>query len=190
MDKYIDQGKIKPEQLNDKFFDYVYLGEGNTNDISSSTKIPKNILTKVREDFEYWYPLDLNAGGKENKSVHFPFFIFNHVAIFPEKYWPKGIFLNWHLVSYGQKMSKHLGNVIYWDDAVKRFGTDAIRLYLTHGSHQWEDFDWKDEIAETYKNHIERFKKKIENGLSLQESQPRKLIDRWLEFRSIKCSLQ
>lgn len=178
--KYLNNGAIRAEQLNDQFFDYVYLGQGDESEISRLQGIPEDVLTKVRDEFNHWYPLDLNAGGKEHKSVHFPFFIFNHVAVFPQQYWPRGVFLNWHLVSYGQKMSKHLGNVIYWDEAVKKFGVDALRLYLTHGVHQWDDFDWKDETAETYKSHIEKFRKRIEKNLSHQESHPSVLIDQWL----------
>lgn len=34
------------------------------------------------------------------------------------------------LDKYGRKMSKHLGNVVYAEDALKRYGADALRLYL------------------------------------------------------------
>ncbi len=34
------------------------------------------------------------------------------------------------LDKFGRKMSKHLGNVVYAEEAIKRFGVDPLRLYL------------------------------------------------------------
>jgi len=183
--KYINEGRIKTEQLTDEFFDFIYLNEGNIEDVSKSIDIDKDTLIKVKRDFEYWYPLDMNCGGKEHKAVHFPFFIFHHVGIFPEKYWPKEIFVNWHLVTYGQKMSKHLGNVVFWDDAINKYGVDAVRLYLTHGSNQWTDFDWKNEEADSYVTHIRRFKNEVINFSKKKSitSSSGAWIDKWLTSR-------
>jgi leucyl-tRNA synthetase len=151
--KYLNSGTIRIEDLTDEFFDYVFLGRGQTK---------KQIWDKIRKEFEYWYPLDLNAGGKEHKAAHFPLFIMNHVAIFPENFWPRGIFVNWHLITYGKKMSKHFGNVVFWNDAIDLYGADTIRFYLSHGANQWEDFDWKNEECKIYKNHLENFYRIIE----------------------------
>ncbi|MEM5771895.1 MAG: leucine--tRNA ligase [Candidatus Aenigmatarchaeota archaeon] len=172
--KYINNGEIKIDDLTDEFFDYVFLNK--------KIKIKNKIYEKIKKEFEYWYPLDLNAGGKEHKAVHFPFFIFHHTAIFPEKYWPKGIFLNWHLIVEGKKMSKHLGNVIYIDDAIKDFGADAVRLYVINGCNQWQDFDWSNKIAENYKKIISEFKE-IFLELIKSESKEIKRIDKWFASR-------
>ena len=46
---------------------------------------------------------------------------------------PKKIFGHpWVLASDSDKMSKSKGNVLYADDLVSEFGTDAIRYYLMH----------------------------------------------------------
>ncbi len=173
--KYFNAGKIKIDELTDYFFDYVFLGKG---------KPKKKLWESIRKDFLYWYPLDLNAIGKEHKSVHLPFFIMNHVAVFPEKQWPNGIFVNWHLVAYGKKLSKHLGNVIFWNDAIKKYGADSIRFYLTHGSNQWHDFDWKSEDCENYGRQLTNFyqtvQRLIENKKTARAVRP---IDRWLRSR-------
>lgn len=155
--KYLNAGLITEQHLTDEFFDFVFLGSTSPIEASKATKVSEELLTKIRQEFEYWYPLDLNAGGKEHLMVHFPFFIFNHVAIFPKKYWPKGIFVNWHLVAYGQKMSKHLGNTVFLNDALNKWTSDTVRLYLLHGSNQWRDFDWRNEDCNIYKRHLERF---------------------------------
>lgn len=170
--KYFNQKKIKLEELDDGFFDYAFFGKGRPK---------KATWKKIREEFEYWYPLDMNMGGKEHKSVHFPYFIFHHTAIFPEKYWPKGIFLNWHVLAYGEKMSKAKGNVVFWKDAIDKWGADAVRLYLAHGAHQWSDFDWHNEDCDPYVKHINNFYEAI---ISLLGSGGKnKRMDSWLESR-------
>jgi len=172
--KYFNNNKISLDDLTDEFFDYVYLGSGEAK---------KPIWEEIRKEFDYWYPLDLNAGGKEHKAAHFPLFIMNHVAIFPEKNWPKGIFVNWHLISYGKKLSKHLGNVVFWNDATKAYGADTLRLYMTHGSNQWEDFDWKNEECEVYKKHLEGFVKFIKEIINSKPKKEKEVIDKWIESR-------
>ncbi|MEM7823939.1 MAG: leucine--tRNA ligase [Candidatus Aenigmatarchaeota archaeon] len=173
--KYFNEGKLKMDDLTDEFFDYVFLGKGK-----ASNKLWKDI----RNEFLYWYPLDINAIGKEHKSVHLPFFIMNHVAIFPEKHWPSGIFVNWHLVAYGKKMSKHLGNVIFWHDAIEKYGADAIRLYLTHGSNQWHDFDWRNEECEGYGRQLMNFYNMVQRLTKIKtKATAVRPIDRWLRSR-------
>jgi leucyl-tRNA synthetase len=172
--KYFNEEKIKLEELTDEFFDYVFLGNG---------KAKKTVWEEIRKDFSYWYPLDLNCGGKEHKAAHFPLFIFNHVAIFPENLWPQGIFVNWHLISYGKKLSKHLGNVVFWNDAIKIYGADTLRFYVSHGANQWEDFDWKNEECEVYKKHLETFAKIIKEIIKSKPKKDKELIDKWIESR-------
>jgi len=176
--KYLNAGLIREDQLTDEFFDFVFFEQGSITQVSKITGIPKELLRRIREEFDYWYPLDLNFGGKEHKTVHFPFFIFYHVAIFPEKYWLKGIFVNWHLVAYGEKMSKHLGNVIFLDEALDRWGADTIRFYLLHGSNQWRDFDWRDEECRVYQKHLESFKNLLKE--IVKEKAKTQLIPRWM----------
>ena len=171
--KYFNANKIYLDDLTDEFFDYVFLGIG---------KAKKAMWEEIRKEFLYWYPLDLNAGGKEHKAAHFPVFIMNHAAIFPENLWPKGIFVNWHLIAYGKKLSKHLGNVVFWNEAIDNYGADTIRLYMSHGSNQWEDFDWKNEECEVYKNHLESFYK-LTSEFIKSKPKEKEHIDKWFESR-------
>ncbi|MEM5872409.1 MAG: leucine--tRNA ligase [Candidatus Aenigmatarchaeota archaeon] len=171
--KYFNLGEISLNDITDEFFDYVFLSKG---------KAKNECWEKIRNEFLYWYPLDLNAGGKEHKAAHFPLFIMNHVAIFPENLWPKGIFVNWHLIAYGKKLSKHLGNVVFWDEAIDNYGADTLRLYIAHGANQWEDFDWKNEECEIYKKHLENFYKLFNKFLNKTKTE-KEHIDRWLESR-------
>ncbi len=171
----INTGKLKVEELDDAFFDYIYLGkEGNL-------KCSRQVAEEIRKDFEYFYPLDLNFGGKEHKTVHFPFFIFHHSAIFDKRFWPKGIFVNWHLIVEGEKMSKSKGNVVFWDDAIEKYGPDAIRFYMAHGTNQWNDFDWKSAEMERYSVHLENLKKMLDDLISTSGEGQDSEINRWME---------
>ena len=162
--KAVNTGKLKVDEIDDAFFDYIYHGkEGNL-------KCSKEIADQIRRDFEYFYPLDLNFGGKEHKTVHFPFSIFHHAALFDRRFWPKGVFVNWHLIVEGEKMSKSKGNVVFWDDAIEKFGADAIRFYEAHGTNQWNDFDWKNAEMERYATHLENLKKMLDEIISEGEN--------------------
>ena len=178
--KYLNTGLIQEDQLTNEFFDFVFLGQGTIDKVAKKTKVPEEVLRRIKKEFDYWYPLDLNSGGKEHRTVHFPFFIFNHVAIFPEKYWPKEIFVNWHLVAYGEKMSKHIGNVIFLDEALDKWGTDTVRFYLLHGSNQWRDFDWRDEECRVYQKHLGRFQNLIKEMMNAKTTED-PVMDTWLK---------
>lgn len=45
--------------------------------------VPKATLDKLRAEFEYWYPVDLRVSGKDLVPNHLTYFIYNHVAIWP-----------------------------------------------------------------------------------------------------------
>ncbi len=171
--KYFNQGKIKMVDLNEKFFDYIFLGKG---------KPLNKTWEKIRKEFMYWYPLDLNCGGKEHKSVHFPFSIYNHVGVFTKKFWPDGLFVNWHLIVYGKKMSKSKGNVVFWKDAIEKYGADGVRLYIAHGSNQWVDFDWKNEEAEVYSRHVGSFYS-LTDELLKKKGKTKTSLDKWMNSR-------
>ncbi|MGB9635884.1 MAG: leucine--tRNA ligase [Thermoplasmata archaeon] len=149
--KYVNSGMLKPEQLTSEFFDYVFLGRGNGNPEISE------LQQKIREEFEYWYPLDINLGGKEHKTVHFPVFLMNHVAILEQKHWPRGIFVNWHLtMKSGEKISKSKGGMIAIPRIAEIFGVDALRLYYAHAASPDADLEWDEESVQIYKSRVEK----------------------------------
>jgi len=76
----IGAGNIKASSMTPAVFDYIFLGK----DIPSDTDISHDILKKMRAEFTYWYPVDLRVSGKDLVPNHLLFFIYNHVAMFPE----------------------------------------------------------------------------------------------------------
>ncbi|PIN73669.1 leucine--tRNA ligase [Candidatus Woesearchaeota archaeon CG10_big_fil_rev_8_21_14_0_10_45_16] len=144
--KFVNQGKLKADDLTEEFFDYVFLGEGKG----------EGSWKEVREEFDYFYPLDINLGGKEHKTVHFPVFLMNHVAILPEEKWPRGIFINWWVTGKGSKISKSKGGAEPIPEAMEKYGVDAMRLYYAHIGSPHVDVVWTEETVINYKNALER----------------------------------
>ncbi len=144
--KFVNNGTLNVDDLTDEFFDFVFLGHG----------YGKEKWKTVREEFNYFYPLDFNLGGKEHKTVHFPVFIMNHVAILSEDKWPRGIIVNWWVTGKGSKISKSKGGAEPIPDAINKYGVDAMRLYYGHIGSPHVDVVWDEAVVLNYKNALER----------------------------------
>ena len=72
---------------------------------------------------------------------------------------PKQILAHPWLLSGDDKMSKSKGNVIYADDMVKRFGTDAVRYYLL------SEMPFAQDGVITYENFINKYNTDLANTL-------------------------
>ncbi len=166
--KFINQKQIKTQDLTEEFFDYVFLGKGE----------PKKNWKEIKEEFDYFYPLDLNLGGKEHKTVHFPVFLMNHVGILPQEKWPKGIFVNWWVTGKGSKISKSKGGAVPIPEAMEKYGVDAMRLYYAHIGSPHVDVMWTEDIVFNYKSSLERTLGLI-TELKKKEGS-RSLIDDWI----------
>lgn len=178
--KYVNENKIKPEEMTNEFFDYVFLGKG---------KSQNKIWDTIKFDFDYWYPVDINLGGKEHKTVHFPVFLMNHVAVMPKDKWPKGLFVHWWVTQKGkEKISKSKGGAEYINEAATTYGVDAMRLYYAHVGSPFADVEWDPEIVTKYKNRVANVWKLIDQISKLKDKTDENL-DNWLKstlHRTIK----
>ncbi|CEP16505.1 hypothetical protein [Parasitella parasitica] len=134
---------IKAEQLIDADWDYIF----KIGDYSSESSIPKMTLDRLRREYEYFYPLDLRASGKDLIPNHLTFFLYNHTAIFPESMWPRGVRSNGHLMLDSKKMSKSTGNFMTMNDAIIKYGADATRFALADAGDTTEDANFEDSTA-------------------------------------------
>ena len=176
----LNENKINPDQLIPKFFDYVYLGKGNAEDLTEKTNIPSKLLQQMREEFLYWYPVDHRHTAIMHISNHLSFYIFHHVAIFPKKHWPSIISLIEPLIVEGQKMGKSKGNVISLADIQDNYSADLFRFYISHSADFGIMVDWREKQIQTVKNHITRFYNFIVEKLSVlkeYEGQIAKYLD-------------
>ena len=176
---YANSGKIKPENMTEEFFDYLFNDIGEVDEVSKKTGVEQNLLQTMKKDVDYWYPLDINLGGKEHMTVHFPVFIMNHVGLLPKKYWPAGIIVNWYITGSGEKISKSKGGAQPIPGAAKYFGVDTMRLFYAHIASLYVDVAWEDEKVENYKARLYRIESIIDEMLANRIKQ-RSRIDDWL----------
>ena len=181
---YSNTKQITPEQRTPEFFDYVVLEKGEPSAVAGSTGIDQELLEKIRKDVHYWYPLDINLGGKEHMTVHFPVFLMNHRAILPDDMQPKGIIVNWYVTGKNKdKISKSKGGAQPIPGAVAKFGADSMRLYYAHVASMFVDVEWDEDLVFTYKQKLENIMSSVEDLINAEADVPSGDIDAWLLSR-------
>ncbi|HWY33526.1 MAG TPA: class I tRNA ligase family protein, partial [Nitrosopumilaceae archaeon] len=133
-------------------------------------------------EFQYFYPVNARHSGRDLVPNHLTFFVFNHIAIFPKKYWPEEIVVNGSVLMEGKKMSKSMGNIIPLRDAIRTHGADPIRLAILISAELLQDADFNLEAVRGIKNKLENMLdecQKYKAGQSNNQEQE----DRWLQSR-------
>lgn len=149
--KYLKQ--IDAENLDKNFFKNIFL-DSNT---KYSGNINEELLEKIKNEFNYWYPLDWRLSAKDLIGNHLTFHLFHHSALFPEKKWPQGAVVFGMGLLEGNKMSSSKGNVILLKDAINNHGSDVVRLFLMASAEPWQDFDWREKEVKGIKKRLEWF---------------------------------
>jgi len=178
--RHIRKYGIKPEQLTNAVFDYIFLGKSNPEALSKSAAIPISVLQAMRDEFMYWYPVDLRVSAKELVPNHLSFFILQHTALFPRQHWPKSVGVNGMLTIEGQKMSKSKGNFRTLRETVSRYGADVTRLTLVLGAEDMEDPDWREENAKSTAAKLKSLLKFVSQIIGLKGASETGSVDRWL----------
>lgn len=159
------KNEILPSSLLcDEIWEYIF---GDIDSIPDNLKSVESILRMCKESFEYFYPVDIRVSGKDLIRNHLLFFIFNHVALFDEKYWPKRIYTNGHLMLNSAKMSKSDGNYLTVEDALARFGASATRMCLADCGDTNEDANFLESTANSMVLRLHTLTKTVE---SLEDS--------------------
>ena len=184
--KYVNSEEFKEEWAVDEIFDYVLLNIGNPAKLEKASKVPSNLLQKIRAEVEYWYGFDIRTSGKDLINNHLSYMLFHHVAIFPEKYWPKALHVNGHVNLQTQlksgktvveKMSKSKGNFIPLDKKISEFGADVVRIAELSAGEGLEDATIALFELDTISKWLQNFR---EMHLLKVEDVDYKQIDRWL----------
>ncbi|MDI6699494.1 MAG: leucine--tRNA ligase [Candidatus Saccharicenans sp.] len=107
----------------------------------------------VPEKAKYWMPVDLYIGGVEHAILHLIYSRFFTKYLrdlgltevdepFPH-YLAQGM-----VTKDGSAMSKSKGNVVDPDDMIKRYGADALRVFILFASPPEKEFAWSEEGLE------------------------------------------
>jgi len=137
-------GRLRSEvpwaaKLDDAFFDYVFLAQGDPAAVAARLGVPRDTVDALRREFGYWYPFDLRNTGKDLIQNHMTFCLFNHTAVFPPELWPRGFGINGWVLMAGMKMSKSRGNTVYIRDAVAEWGADVVRATVANAGDGVDD---------------------------------------------------
>ena len=183
--KYLNSDPELRERVNSEALSYIFRGEGNLEELAEQTGIDAAKLKKLREEFLYWYPVDLRISAKELVPNHLTFYLFHHTALFDESKWPAGVGVNGMIKIEGMKMAKSLGNFIPLKVAVARYGADATRCTLLLGAEDLDDPDWRGKVAENVKNDLQNFLRIVENVVSSNLENDETDVDKWLKSATI-----
>ncbi|CAD7949473.1 unnamed protein product [Amoebophrya sp. A25] len=147
-DDFIPPGplRIRPEQLTDGVFDYVF---DRSDDIPADCTLSQAVLTELRNEFQFWYPVDIRCSGKDLIQNHLTMSLFNHAAIWKNKpqYWPKSFYANGHILVDNEKMSKNKGNFMTMQEACETYSADVVRLACADAGDTLEDANYSTEIS-------------------------------------------
>ncbi|MCD6591848.1 MAG: leucine--tRNA ligase, partial [Thaumarchaeota archaeon] len=177
--KYLNLGMVKPEQLTVEVLDYVFRGIGDPAEISRKAGIEESILRQMREEFLYWYPVDMRISAKELVPNHLTFYLFQHVAIFEPRLWPRGIGVNGMVKIEGEKMSKSKGNFIPLKKAIQLYGADTTRATLLLAAEDLDDPDWRDKNAREVRSMLDIILRTCREVASTDSSKSTEM-DSWL----------
>ncbi|MDI6644001.1 MAG: leucine--tRNA ligase [Methanobacteriaceae archaeon] len=149
--KYLKE--MDAENLDNNFFENIFLDSNK----EYSETINEKLLEKIKNEFNYWYPLDWRLSAKDLIGNHLTFHLFHHSALFPGKRWPRGAVVFGMGLLEGNKMSSSKGNVILLKDAINNHGADVVRLFLMASAEPWQDFDWREKEVKGIKKRLEWF---------------------------------
>ena len=176
---------MNPDDLNRAFFDKVLLNKD-----SGEITVPADKVKEIRDEFNYWYPLDWRLSAKDLVGNHLSFLMFHHSAIYPKEKWPRGTVVFGMGLLEGNKMSSSKGNVILLKDAIRDYTADVVRLFLMASAEPWQDFDWREKEVLGTKRRLEWFREfaaRVEeikgSPLDLSNIEPVELtrtIDLWM----------
>jgi len=134
---------VMPGEMTEEVWDYIMLDAP----LPTKTTIRKEVLEKMKREFNYWYPVDLRVSGKDLIQNHLTFFLYNHAAIFPKKHWPRAMRTNGHVMLNNEKMSKSTGNFKTLKQAIEEYSADGMRFALALSGDGNEDANFEHDVA-------------------------------------------
>jgi methionyl-tRNA synthetase len=113
--------------------------------------------SKNQKEFKKWWPADIHIVGKDIMRFHTIYW--PAMLLSAGLSLPKSVCVHGFITVNGEKMSKSIGNVIYPDVLVEKYGADAVRHYLLREILSYEDGDFNE------KRFIEHYNADLANGL-------------------------
>ncbi len=177
--RFVSAGRIQLAHLTDAFFDYVFRGIG-----PGEPTLERPVQEEARAEFLYWYPLDINIGGKEHKRVHYPASLYTHARLVSRELQPRGLFVHgWITGPAGRKISKKeiskkAGGIPPIEQALEEWGADALRLFQILVASPGQDVEWDPEIVVDSRKRLDEVERLVRQAAGDSEGPPE--LDAWL----------
>ena len=185
--RVINENKISADKLTDEVFDYIFVNKGDLKSVSRSSGLNEKLIKEMKDEFEYFYPLDLRSSGKDLLQNHLTYALFHHVAIWDDsKYWPRAYGVNGFVKVHGEKMAKSKGNIIPLKDLIEEYGTDLVRINITTANENMDDADWKEDSLKTFSSRLNSLANLVKN-LKKAKRKSRNNLDAYLESIVQNC---
>eukprot|EP00934_Nitzschia_sp_Nitz4_P001058 Nitzschia sp. Nitz4//scaffold163_size50693//21835//25226//NITZ4_006989-RA/size50693-snap-gene-0.64-mRNA-1//-1//CDS//3329538034//1058//frame0 len=146
-DSAMSPGKIDPKDLTPAVFDYIF----RKGAVPENCPISVELLDKMKNEFRYWYPMNLRVSAKDLIPNHLTMALFNHAAIWEEEpeLWPQGYYTNGHVLVDAEKMSKSKGNFLMMNETIEKYSADATRFACADAGDSLDDANFSRETADT-----------------------------------------
>lgn len=108
-------------------WEYIF---GNS-PLPESAKQFETQFIKMRNEFNYWYPMDMRISGSDLIGNHLTMALYNHSIIWPDNdMMPRAYYTNGHAMLNDKKMSKSTGNFLTLSDAIDKYSADGVHVAL------------------------------------------------------------
>ncbi|AYV76344.1 MAG: leucyl-tRNA synthetase [Terrestrivirus sp.] len=141
--------RVPPKIMTYDVWEYIFM-DGSEELVCDEYK---EVINEMREEFKYWYPVDLRVSGKDLVPNHLTMCLYNHAAIWGTKYMPKSYSIGGYITLNGKKMSKGAGNFMTLNNAVTKYGSDIVKISLTE-KEGLDDADFRDSVATSYTHKL------------------------------------
>ncbi|WP_254542883.1 leucine--tRNA ligase [Halomarina pelagica] len=167
---------VPPEDLTREFFDTLFYGR-------EAVENPDDRALALREEWDYWYPVDVRCSANDLIANHLTFYLFHHAELFDRPNWPRGITVMGMGLLEGEKMSSSKGHVVLPAAAIEEYGADTVRFFLLNSAEPWQDYDWRDDAVGDVRDQLTRFYARAEAVIEADAPDERpdlRDVDRWL----------
>jgi len=166
---------VPVDELDRDFFDTLFFGPEEVAE-------PDETALDLREEWDYWYPVDYRCSGNDLISNHLTFYLFHHAEFFEQPNWPQGITVMGMGLLEGEKMSSSKGHVVLPQEAIQKYGADTVRFFLLNSAEPWQDYDWRSEQVESTRDQLDRFWNRAMDIVEGETPDDPDLerVDRWL----------
>ena len=172
---------VPVEELDRTFFDTLFYGDdavenGEVPGVDESRDPPGKAL-ELREEWTYWYPVDVRCSANDLIRNHLTFFLFHHAELFEKPDWPQGITVMGMGLLEGDKMSSSKGHVVLPGEAIEQYGADTVRFFLLNSAEPWQDYDWRGDLVGDTRNQLEGFWNRAQEVIDLDPPEERPALD-------------